>query len=60
MSTNQLPTEIRQISQRMKIIRFGSVFPKGDPWKKITSIFKFGKKVNIEQFLKQKGFEDAI
>lgn len=59
MPINQLPIKLKQISQHMKIIRFGSLFSKEDPWKKITSVFKFGRKVDIEHLLKQKGFEDG-
>jgi len=59
MSTNQLSAGIKQISQHMKIIRFGFILPKEDPWKKITSVFKFGKRVDIEHLLNQKGFEDG-
>lgn len=59
MPINQLSTKIKQISQHMKVIRFGFILPREDPWKKITSMFKFGKKVNVEHLLKQKGFEDA-
>ena len=59
MPLNQLPITIKQISQHMKIIRFGFILPKEDPWKKITSMFKFGKKVDVEHLLKQKGFEDG-
>ena len=58
MQTNQVPIKVKQISQHMKIIRFGSILPKEDPWKKITSMFKFGEKINIEHLLKQKGFEN--
>lgn len=59
MSVNQFPMEIKQISQHMKVIRFGFTLPKIDPWKEITSVFKFGKKIDIEYLLKQKGFENG-
>lgn len=55
----QIPIEIKQISQHMKVIRFGSFLSKKDPWQKITGIFKLNKKVDIEHLLNQKGFDDG-
>ena len=55
----QMPIEIKQISQHMKVIRFGAFLSKKDPWQKITGILKLNKKVDIEQLLQQKGFEDG-
>ena len=55
----QMPLEIKQISQHMKVIRFGSLLSKKNPWQKITGILKLSKKVDIEHLLKQKGFEDG-
>ena len=59
MTIAQLPLSLREISQHMKIIRFGFMRSKKDPWEKITGLFKIGKKIAIEDIVKQKGFEDG-
>ena len=59
MPTYKKSVGLKQISQHIKIIRFGSRLTNKNPWKKIIGIFKFGKKIDIENLLNQKGFEDG-
>lgn len=59
MPVTQHPSLIKEISQHIKIIRFGFTHSKQDPWGEITGLFKLGKKIAIEDFMKQKGFEDG-
>lgn len=57
MRTETIPKEINELSGKMKIVWLGQIVQK-DPWKKITGQLKIGQKVNIEDMLKKRGFEN--
>ena len=59
MFTHQAMSPLKYVKEHIKIIRFGMKANKQDPWKRITGIFKFGKKIDPQQFLNEKGFEHA-
>lgn len=56
-----LPPKVREISQRVKIIRFGVVQerPKS-PWTRLAGMFHLGRRANIEEMLDARGFDEAV
>ncbi len=55
-----LPPRVREISQKVKLIRFGiiqDVTP--GPWQRLAGMFRLDHPVKIEEMLDAKGFEDA-
>ncbi|MGB8218473.1 MAG: hypothetical protein WCE94_14345 [Candidatus Methanoperedens sp.] len=55
-----IPGEIKQISRNMKIVYLGVEIQKAkDPWERFTGKIIMKQKVDIEEMLHSKGFEDA-
>lgn len=54
-----IPEEIRQVSQNIKIVHFGVVIRREDPWKQLTGRIIMKQKVSIEDMMHFKGFEDV-
>lgn len=51
---------IREISDRMKVIRFGIVQEAvQSPWKRLAGMFHIGRPVNIEEMLDARGFDES-
>jgi|GEM_PF-4700110 len=59
MQDMKIPEEIKQISQNIKIIHFGIVIRKEDPWKNLIGKITMKQKVSIEDMFHFKGFEDV-
>ncbi|MFZ3077928.1 MAG: hypothetical protein WA139_05705 [Candidatus Aenigmatarchaeota archaeon] len=54
-----IPEEIRQVSQNIKIVHFGIVIKREDPWKNLIGKITMKQKVSIEDMMHFKGFEDV-
>lgn len=51
---------IFQLSKSMKVFRLGVEISRAkDPWEKITGRFKIGRNIDVEEILKNKGFENV-
>ena len=51
---------LEELSHNMKVIYLGVEIRKTEnPWGNITGKIKLGKKINIEELLKHRGFEHA-
>jgi len=51
---------IREISEKVKIIRFGIVYEaKGSPWDRLAGMFTVSRPVDIEEMLDARGFEES-
>jgi len=56
-----LPPKVREISERMKIIRFGVVKEgRQSPWTGLAGMFRAGSPVNVEEMLESKGFDETV
>ena len=56
----ELPPRIREISERVKIIRFGILQEPGpSPWEKLAGMFRLGRPLNVEEMLDARGFEES-
>lgn len=52
--------KIFQLSKNMKVFQLGAKISKAeDPWKNITGRFKIGRNIDVEDILKNKGFENV-
>lgn len=55
-----LSQRIKEISERVKIIRFGVVYEtKRSPWDKLAGMFTVSRPVDIEEMLDVRGFEET-
>ena len=55
-----LSQRIKEISEKVKIIRFGIVYEtKGSPWDRLAGMFTVSRPVDIEEMLDAKGFEET-
>jgi hypothetical protein len=55
-----LPPRIREISGKMKIIRFGTIQETApNPWKRLAGMFHLDRPLNIEEMLDARGFEES-
>ena len=55
-----IPGEIKQVSRNIKIVYLGVEIKKAkDPWERLTGKIIMKQKVDIEEILHSKGFEDA-
>jgi len=55
-----LPPRVREISKKVKIIRFGVVQDGGPrPWQRLAGLFHVGYPVHVEDLLDARGFEEA-
>ena len=55
-----LPQRIKEISEKVKIIRFGIVHEtKGSPWDRLAGMFTVSRPVDIEEMLDARGFEET-
>lgn len=55
-----IPGEIKQVSRNIKIVYLGVEIQKAkDPWEQLTGKIIMKRKVDIEEMLHSKGFEDA-
>ena len=55
-----LPQRIKEISEKVKIIRFGIVSEnKGSPWDRLAGMFTVSRLVDIEEMLDARGFEET-
>lgn len=60
VTQEELPPRIREISQRVKIIRFGILQEPGpSPWEKLAGMFRLGHPLNVEEMLDARGFEES-
>jgi hypothetical protein len=54
-----LSQRIKDISEKVKIIRFGIVYePQESPWDRLAGMFAVSKPVDIEEILDARGFEE--
>jgi len=55
-----LPRRIREISERVKIIRFGIVHEAApSPWQRLAGMFHLDRPVSGEEMLDVRGFEES-
>jgi hypothetical protein len=55
-----LPPRIRELSERVKIIRFGVVDEAApSPWQRLAGMFQAGHTVSVEEILDVRGFEES-
>ena len=55
-----LSQRIKEISEKVKVIRFGIVSEtKGSPWDRLAGMFTTGRPADIEEMLDAKGFEET-
>jgi hypothetical protein len=55
-----LPGRIRDISERVKIVRFGVVYETGpSPWHQLAGMFHLDHPVSVEEMLDVRGFEES-
>lgn len=55
-----LSQRIKEISEKVKIIRFGIVSEtKGSPWDRLAGMFTVSRPVDIEEMLDARGFEET-
>lgn len=55
-----LPQRIEEISEKVKIIRFGIISEtKGSPWDILAGMFTASRPVDIEERLDARGFEET-
>ena len=55
-----LPLRIREISERVKIIRFGVVRETApNPWQRLAGMFRLDHPVSVEEMLDARGFEES-
>ena len=55
-----LPIRIREISERVKIIRFGIVHEAASsPWQRLAGTFHLDHPVSVEEMLNVRGFEES-
>lgn len=55
-----LSQRIKEISEKVKIIRFGIVYEtKRSPWDRLTGMFTMSRPVDIEEMLDARGFEET-
>ncbi|MBC8447956.1 MAG: hypothetical protein H8D78_09415 [Chloroflexi bacterium] len=55
-----LSQRIKEISEKVKIIRFGIVYEtKGSPWDRLAGMFTVSRPVDIEEMLDARGFEET-
>ncbi len=51
---------IFQLSKNMKVFQLGVEISRAEnPWDKITGRFKIGRSIDVEEILKNKGFENV-
>lgn len=56
-----LPPRVREMSRRAKIIHFGALMDgAASPWTGITGMFKAGRRVNVEELLESRGFDESV
>ena len=56
-----LPQRIKEISDKVKIIRFGVVQEmQGSPWDRLAGTFTTGGPMNVEEMLDATGFEETV
>ena len=52
--------KVFQLSKSMKVFQLGVEIPRAEnPWDKITGRFKIGRDIDVEDILKNKGFENV-
>jgi hypothetical protein len=57
---DSLPFLIREISKRVKIIRFGIVHDTAPgPWQRLAGMFHLDRPVSVEEMLDVRGFEES-
>jgi len=57
---DSLPLRIREISKRVKIIRFGIVHEAApSPWQRLAGMFHLDRPVSVEEMLDVRGFEES-
>jgi len=57
---DSLPLRIREISERVKIIRFGIVREAApNPWQRLAGMFHLDRPVSVEEILDARGFEES-
>jgi hypothetical protein len=55
-----LPRRIREISKRVKIIRFGIVYEAAPgPWQRLAGMFHLDRPVSVEEMLEVRGFGEC-
>jgi hypothetical protein len=55
-----LPLRIREISKRVKIIRFGIMHEAAlSPWQRLAGMFHLDRPVSVEEMLDVRGFEET-
>jgi hypothetical protein len=55
-----LPRRIKEISEKVKIIRFGIVYEtKENPWDRLAGMFTMSRPLDIEEMLDARGFEET-
>lgn len=55
-----LPSRVREMSRRVKIIRFGMVKESTpSPWQRLAGLFHMGRPVDIEEILDARGFDES-
>jgi hypothetical protein len=55
-----LPLRIREISKRVKIIRFGIMHEAApSPWQRLAGMFHLDRPVSVEEMLEDRDFEES-
>lgn len=54
--SESVPKEIAELSKKFKVVWMEK--EEGNPWDEITGKIEVGRKVNVEELLKEKGFEE--
>lgn len=55
--SESVPKEISELSKKFRIVWMEK--EGGDPWDEITGKIEIGGKVDVEELLKEKGFEES-
>ncbi|MBC7228324.1 MAG: hypothetical protein H5T61_14015 [Thermoflexales bacterium] len=55
-----LSPRLQEISRRVRVLRFGMVRKRpASPWTELAGMFRFGHKVNVEEMLDARGFDES-
>ncbi|MFQ6117411.1 MAG: hypothetical protein ACE5LQ_04005 [Candidatus Bipolaricaulia bacterium] len=52
-----VPEKIREISKSMRVIYLGQIVPIGDPWEELTGMFTIGKRLDVEDLIRERWVE---
>lgn len=52
-----VPEQIRQISKYMRVVYLGHVMGTKDPWGELSGMFTIGKKLDVEDLLRERWVE---